>query len=103
MVAPSAANPGFGLQTWRARPFVARRLYSPTRPDIASVAGRPIGDEAAYFLDGWGQRRLWVLPGARTVVLRLGTGTGDWDDTRIPNLVLQSLAAGPGSQVKRSN
>jgi CubicO group peptidase (beta-lactamase class C family) len=93
MLAPSAAEAGFGMQVWLARPFRPRRVYTPVRMDVGSSAREPIGDQQAWFLDGWGYRRLWVLPAERLVVLRLGTQAGDWDDTVLPNLALRSVIA----------
>jgi CubicO group peptidase (beta-lactamase class C family) len=93
MLAPSAAEAGFGMQVWLARPFRPRRIYTPVRADVGSNASEPIADEQAWFLDGWGHRRLWVLPAERLVVLRLGTQADDWDDTVLPNLVLRAVLA----------
>ena len=93
MSAPSKANPGYGYQVWRGRPFVANRIYSPVRPDKSQKATAPIEAEDALFLDGWGKRRLWIIPSRKLVILRDGVDVEDWDDTLIPNLILRGLTA----------
>lgn len=93
MSAASPANPGYGYQIWRGRPFVADRIYSPVRPDKGNQAKAPIAAEDAIFLDGWGKRRLWIIPSQKLVILRDGVDVDDWDDTQIPNTILRGLTA----------
>lgn len=102
MSAPGKANPGYGFQIWRGRPFVKNRIYSPERPDKASVSAEPIAAEDAIFLDGWGKRRLWIVPSQKLVVLRDGVDLDDWDDTKIPNLILRGLAAPAAPQPEKA-
>jgi CubicO group peptidase (beta-lactamase class C family) len=102
MGAPSPANAGYGYQIWRARPFVADRIYSPVRPDKGSQAKEPIAAEDAIFFDGWGKRRLWIIPSQKLVILRDGVDVEDWDDTLIPNLILRGLAT-PAAPPRQTN
>ncbi len=95
MSAPGKANPGYGFQIWRGRPYAADRIYTPERPDKSSKSAEPIAAEDAIFLDGWGKRRLWIVPSQKLVILRDGVDLDDWDDTKIPNLILRGLTPAP--------
>jgi Beta-lactamase len=84
MLAPSKANPNFGYQVWRGRPFVAS-----SEPGSAS---EPYAADDTYLLKGAGKTRLWFVPSLALTILRTGSNApddADWDDSRIPNLVIR--------------
>ena len=77
----------------------------------------PISDQVepfvlddVFFLRGPARWRLWLLPSAHLAVLFGAQGpraaSQDWDETRIPNLVLRALSdvpapTGPTSLLQR--
>jgi CubicO group peptidase (beta-lactamase class C family) len=74
----------------------------------ARVSGgsEPYAAADLFVLDGGPGNRMWMVPSMQLVVLLLGaTDGGDWDDTRIPNLVMRAArdylpaAARPGADV----
>jgi hypothetical protein len=34
---------------------------------------------------------VWVVPSRELVIARFGKGVKDWDDARIPNLIMRAL------------
>jgi hypothetical protein len=59
-----------------------------------SGAGEPYATRDVFFLAGFGKNRLWIVPSLGIVVLRTGGNRDgdDWDDARIPNLVIRGAA-----------
>jgi hypothetical protein len=49
-------------------------------------------DDVVYF-DGAGAQRVYIIPSRRMVILRMGKPDAAWDDSKLPNLVMQAYAA----------
>jgi CubicO group peptidase (beta-lactamase class C family) len=98
MLTRAGDNPNFGYLLYLGEP------YDPQR----SRAGEPYATRDVFFLAGLGKNRLWLVPSLGLVVLRTGgnrADAGDWDDARIPNLVIRGAndyqpAAASGSDVE---
>jgi CubicO group peptidase (beta-lactamase class C family) len=95
MLTPSKANPNFGYQVWRGEPFKA----------ASSEQSERYAADDTYLLKGAGRSRLWFVPSLRLAILRTGTSSesdADWDDARIPNLIVRGardfVPKGTGSQ-----
>jgi hypothetical protein len=84
MLAASRAQPNFGYQVWRGQPF-----QGSTAPGSPS---EPYAADDTYLLKGAGKSRLWFVPSLSLTILRMGSNPEadpDWDDSRIPNLVIR--------------
>ena len=84
MLTPSKSNTNFGYQVWRGQPFEAS-----TEPGAASEA---YAADDTYLLKGPGKTRLWFVPSLALTILRTGSNPetdADWDDSRIPNLIIR--------------
>jgi CubicO group peptidase (beta-lactamase class C family) len=71
-----------------------------------SGASEPFVAPDLFVLDGGPGNRMWMVPSLQLVVLLQGaTGGSDWDDTRIPNLVVRAArdylpaSARPGADI----
>jgi len=87
MLAASQVNPNFGYQVWRGLPFKGS-----TAPGSASEA---YSTDDTYLLKGAGKSRLWFVPSLSLTILRMGANAeddADWDDSRIPNLVIRGAS-----------
>ncbi len=70
----------------------------------------PFAAEGVFFLRGPGRWRLWLAPGLHLAVLfgaatpKSGTAASDvdWDETRLPNLVVRALSDRPAQSSERS-
>ncbi|MEJ1961400.1 MAG: serine hydrolase [Gammaproteobacteria bacterium] len=81
MLTPSKANPRFGYQVWRGRPF-----------EPGEDSSEPLALDDAFVLKGNGKTRLWLVPSLSLGILRVGTNDesdASWDDSRIPNLIIR--------------
>lgn len=86
MSAPSPANPNYGYQLWRASPHAPKRGYNTATPATVPAKQPFLASDMVYF-DGSGAQRVYVSPAEKLVIVRLGAGSFDWDDSLVPNLV----------------
>jgi CubicO group peptidase (beta-lactamase class C family) len=86
MSTASPANPNYGFQLWRGSPYVAHRGYNTATPATVPAKAPFLAADMVYF-DGAGAQRVYVSPAEKLVIVRLGAGTFDWDDSLVPNLV----------------
>jgi len=98
MLATPNGAPGFGFQVWRGSSSVADA--APAQP------AEPYAADDTYLLKAAGKTRLWFIPSLGLSILRVGTNRdddADWDDARIPNLIVRGASdfvprtAKPGS------
>jgi CubicO group peptidase (beta-lactamase class C family) len=90
MLAPSPANANFGWNIWRGSPYNPRRTYGPGIPAVVE-ARAPFASPDTYFIDGSGGQRVYVMPSEELVIVRIGTPRPDWDDSYLPNMLVQLL------------
>jgi CubicO group peptidase (beta-lactamase class C family) len=97
MLTPSKANRNFGAQVWRGE------FFTPG----AGASERYAADDT-FLLQGPGKSRLWFVPSLGLAILRTGTNSEsdkDWDDARIPNLIVRGardFTPKPGAQDLKS-
>ncbi len=92
MIAPSAANPNYGWQIWRGSPHNPLRRYGKSIRAVVPAAEPFARDDVVYF-DGSAGQRVYVIPSEKMVIVRIGTPSFDWDDSRLPNLLLAGISA----------
>lgn len=101
---PSPNNPHFGLMMWLGQPHAQRRLFH--RPDSpANAVPRPgvyhsepyLADDL-YLFDGMNGQLVYVVPSQQLVIVRTGLrpapGRPEWDNAKLPNLILRALGVG---------
>jgi CubicO group peptidase (beta-lactamase class C family) len=90
MRAPSLNNPNFGFQLWRGSPYAPQRSYGPAiKLTIPAAAPFLAGD--MLYVDGAGGQRIYISKSEDLVIVRVGKQTLDWDDSRLPNLIVADL------------
>ncbi len=99
MTSPSASNPNYGYQIWRASPFLAERVYSTSNPIFKVKASEPFLAADTVYFDGAVGRRVYISKANGTVIVRLGDTDMDWEDSWLPNAVFRALSqCAPGTQ-----
>jgi CubicO group peptidase (beta-lactamase class C family) len=93
MIAPSTTNPNYGLQVWRASPYVDKRYYNAAMEGTFVPATEPWLDPDIFFFDGFGGQRVYVSRAENLVIMRQGAPRIDWDDSALPNAVIKVLRA----------
>ena len=89
----SQTNTGYGLGVWLGSPEDGLREYGPsTAMKVPSAAPFTLAD--TVFFDGFGGQRVYISQEAQLVVVRIGDVRFDWDDTALPNLVVEALGLG---------
>ncbi len=91
MTAPSALNPNFGKQVWRGSPHAPQRRYSASIA-ITIPAAEPFLAEDVVYIDGSGGQRVYAIPSKGLTIVRIGRPAMDWDDSKLPNIILRGLA-----------
>jgi CubicO group peptidase (beta-lactamase class C family) len=74
---------GLGYQVWSGQP-----------PNVPHHASERYAAEM-FYLKGFGQTRLWIVPSLGLTILRAGTNADvdpKWDDSRIPNLIIRGAS-----------
>lgn len=94
MTSPSATNPNYGWQVWMGTEYEPVRYYTESQEGIGMAAAEPFAADDMIYLDGIGGQRVYVSRLLDLVIVRQGDARSDWDDTRLPNLVIQALADG---------
>lgn len=93
MTSPSPANPNYGYQTWLGTTFDAQRYYNDAKQGFAVLASEAyLVDDMIYF-DGFGGQRVYISRSLDLVIVRSGEIKFDWDDAKLPNLVIAALQA----------
>jgi CubicO group peptidase (beta-lactamase class C family) len=89
MTAPSRTNPNYGYQIWRGSPHQPQRRYNSANPAFVPATEPFAADDVVYF-DGAGAQRVYIIPSRKMVILRMGKADQAWDDSKLPNLVLNA-------------
>ena len=91
MIKPSKANVNYGMQIWLGNEFVEYRPYDPGTTTFANYHSEPFQADDVFYLDGLGKKRLYVIPSKSLVILRTGPNSSEWDDSKLPNLLIGAL------------
>ena len=91
MIQPSKANVNYGMQLWIGKEFVEYRPYDPSTTIFLNYHSEPFQADDVFFLDGLGKKRLYVVPSQSLVILRTGPNSSEWDDSKLPNLLIGAL------------
>jgi CubicO group peptidase (beta-lactamase class C family) len=89
---PSKLNPNYGLLTWIGSPWVRWRSYGPAVPIKVSHEKPYIATDLVYF-DGFGGERVYVSPSRDLVIVRVGKPDMTFDDSVLPNDIVQAFDA----------
>ena len=58
---------------------------------FSNYHSEPFQADDVFFLDGLGKKRLYVIPSKSLVILRTGPNSSEWDDSKLPNLLIGAL------------
>ncbi len=90
MVGASPAYMNYGLMLWLGNTHEPLRRYAPGRDQFANRQSEPFA-AGVFFLDGLLLQRVWVVPDHELVIVRTGADDPEWDDARIPNLLIRGM------------
>ena len=91
MVTPSNANPNYGFQVWLGNTFAAERYYNDSKTGFAAFASEPYAVDDLVYFDGFGGQRVYISRSLDLIIVRTGEVQIDWDDAKLPNLVIAAL------------
>ena len=87
---PAPTNPNYGFLTWLGTEHVEQRSYN-SKASLRTYHSEPFAAGDVAYFDGFGGQRVYIIPSAGMVIVRTGSIAGDWDDARLPNLLLAGL------------
>ena len=84
MIQPSSTESSYGYHIWleaktKDKPKISRRA---SQPFIANT----------IYLDGKSLQRVYIIPSQELVVVRIGEQSEEWDDSVIPNTLVNGLS-----------
>lgn len=91
MVTSSEVESAYGYHIWL-------KARTKDGPGYQKRATQPFLADDMFYLDGWGQQRVYVMPSQKLVVVRVGERPTAWDDAVIPNTLIRDLQAVDSSQ-----
>ena len=91
MITPSKANPNYGMQIWLGTEHKEFRPYDARLESFANIHREPYKAEDVFFMDGIGKQRIYIVPSKSLVIVRTGYNSREWDDSMLPNLIIEAL------------
>jgi CubicO group peptidase (beta-lactamase class C family) len=90
MAKPSTNNPQYGLHVWLGAGHTLRRRYSADNP-VTVPHSRPYAADDIVYFDGFGGQRVYIVPSRELTIVRIGEVDMTFDDSVIPNLLVNAL------------
>jgi CubicO group peptidase (beta-lactamase class C family) len=92
LLTPSPLNPNFAMQQiWLGSPYTPTRMSDSRNPARGLPVSEPYAAEDAFYLEGRGGQRVYVVPSRELVVVRQGEVRMEWDDAKFLNGILAGL------------
>ena len=101
MLTPSATSPLYGMLMWIGTEHVKERSLESFK-GFAATAEEPFMARDVIFFDGLGGQRVYIIPSRQVVIVRTGVLSRTWEDTKLPNIVIEALD-GISPQTKRNS
>lgn len=91
MTTPSDYYSLYAYQIWAGNPEPGEsRIYSESMT-LTARHGEGIRSNGFFYLEGGGDRTMYVLPEQDLVILRLGYYDADWNTSALPNFILDGI------------
>jgi len=91
MTSPSANNPNYGWQIWLGNTHESVRYYNDLKVGVGVPATEPFKADDMIYFDGFGGQRVYISKSQELVIVRTGDTRMDWDDSTLPNIVIDIL------------
>jgi CubicO group peptidase (beta-lactamase class C family) len=92
MLTPSLAYANYGMMIWLGNQHERQRRYDPDLDTFSNFQSEPFA-APLFYLDGLYVQRVWVVPSKELVIVRTGGSHPDWDESRLPNLLIRGVIA----------
>ena len=88
---PSKNNQNYGWQVWLGNVHETTRYYNSQKVGIGVPFSKAFSVDDMIYFDGFGGQRVYISKSADLVIVRTGDTRLDWDDSTLPNMVLDIL------------
>lgn len=101
VITPTKENPYYGLGVYVAGRYIERRgAANLDREAPKNLHSEPYMAADLYLFDGNASQVVYIVPSQRLIVLRTGNAPPrkpEWDNTKLPNIVLRGIKGGLGA------
>jgi len=87
---PGTLQPNYGYLSWLGTDWSEYRYYNRKTTTRVLHSEAFVAPDVIYF-DGMGGQRVYIIPSADMVIVRTGELTLDWDDSKLPNILLRGM------------
>jgi len=91
MTSSSTVNSNYGWQIWLGKEYEPIRYYNDQKTGFSVSAVQPFTTDDMIYFDGFGGQRVYISRKNDLVIVRVGEIKSDWDDTLLPNMVINAL------------
>ncbi len=91
MLTPSDSNSNYGYQIWFETEYSSPRHYNDAKTGFSVAQSEPFAVDDMVYFDGFGGQRVYISESLDLVIVRTGEVRPDWDDSKLPNLVIAAL------------
>ena len=91
MTSPSKLNPNYGWHVWLGKEYESTRYYNDLKLGIGVPTSEPFATDDMVYFDGFGGQRVYISKKEDLVIVRTGDTRLDWDDSHLPNMVIDLL------------
>ena len=91
MTSPSQLNPNYGWQVWLGNEYESSRYYNDLKLGFGVPADAPFATDDMVYFDGFGGQRVYISTKQDLVIVRTGDTRLDWDDSLLPNMIINTL------------
>jgi CubicO group peptidase (beta-lactamase class C family) len=88
---PSRNNENYAWQMWLGTSYHSQRFYFQGETGPSVKMSEPFLVDDMIFFDGHGGQRVYISRSKDLVIVRQGDIRPDWDDARLPNLVIEAI------------
>lgn len=91
MTSSSKNNLNYGWQIWLGKEHQELRYYNDVKTGIAIPSKQDFFVDDMIYFDGFGGQRVYISQSEDLVIVRTGDSRLDWDDSTLPNMVVDLL------------
>jgi CubicO group peptidase (beta-lactamase class C family) len=87
---PGKIQANYGYLTWLGTEWAEYRYYN-RKTETRVLHSEAFAAPDIIYFDGMGGQRVYIIPSARMIIVRTGALAMEWDDSKLPNILLRGM------------